>query len=798
MGKNKIRANEQRRNGAPSPAAVSGARPPAPTAAPARPDLAAVHARALEAGNGLPTPPRPAPPDLTPEAQWKLVDEAEQLFLGAAKRHNDAVHALEEQQKAMASRAAELDERERVAKDQTATAVQRDRALGEQAARLAALERGLNAREELVRGLEAEAEAGFSRRHAELTSGLGEQVRLLGEQHAALQRRLAESAADQVQASEEVWSAAREAAERVIDAERAALVEEREQLAAERASLQRGQQELRWERADVVEERSLLSARADALAAHQIAARDGEIAVLRTQLEEITRQRDAHHVELVQHEARSRRFGHRTEAEVERLLEEQRLEIVRLEAEIAVRPARDLVAEAEALRAQRDTLHVDLGRVRHEAEVLRISLMRAETGVAELEALRDQRDSYRKSNELLQASNEQLRRDIDQRVRSQDGSSPFPACAAMDVDPLLSGRRPVSSDVRLGELVERICRSAASASKPLRYAEEDVRAFIGGMAFGRLALLQGPSGTGKTSLPFAVADALGAHAALVPAEAGWHDPADLIGHYNQFDRRFDERPFLQALYRAGTGHYQDVPVFVVIDEMNLSHPEQYFSQVLSMLEAPERERWFDLLPMKVTTGPQQLRDGRSLQLPGNVWFVGTANHDETTKDFADKTYDRAQVIELPLRPPDSVAKVSRIGQEEPVGVEALGTAFRSAMRRHEKEAERALRLLEDHLREPLHRHLGVSWTNRLPAQARAYIPVVIEAGGSVGEALDHLIAMRLLRKIRGRHANRVQDLQVISGLLGGKAWEGLSPKRGAVRSLALLKGESDRISREQE
>ena len=84
-------------------------------------------------------------------------------------------------------------------------------------------------------------------------------------------------------------------------------------------------------------------------------------------------------------------------------------------------------------------------------------------------------------------------------------------------------------------------RIAATTSVPLFYSLPDLRSFIGGLAMGRLILLQGISGTGKTSLPVAFARAVGTQAAEIKVQAGWRDPQDLIGHYNTFEKRFSTK-----------------------------------------------------------------------------------------------------------------------------------------------------------------------------------------------------------------------------------------------------------------
>ncbi|HVD68296.1 MAG TPA: hypothetical protein VNF25_06355, partial [Actinomycetota bacterium] len=77
---------------------------------------------------------------------------------------------------------------------------------------------------------------------------------------------------------------------------------------------------------------------------------------------------------------------------------------------------------------------------------------------------------------------------------------------------------------------------------------------------------------------------------------------------------------------------------VILDEMNLARVEHYFSRFLSAMEIRTREgvARLDLAP------------GHTVELTPNLKFSGTVNVDETTHGFADKVYDRAQVIELPL------------------------------------------------------------------------------------------------------------------------------------------------------
>jgi 5-methylcytosine-specific restriction endonuclease McrBC GTP-binding regulatory subunit McrB len=98
------------------------------------------------------------------------------------------------------------------------------------------------------------------------------------------------------------------------------------------------------------------------------------------------------------------------------------------------------------------------------------------------------------------------------------------------------------------------------------------------------------------------------------------------------------------LYEAQRPEFRVQIYIIILDEMNLSRPEQYFADFLSKLEqdAPELILNTDL----ERPSPQLFKKNDTLIIPPNVWFVGTANQDETTLEFADKTYDRAHVMEL--------------------------------------------------------------------------------------------------------------------------------------------------------
>jgi hypothetical protein len=271
----------------------------------------------------------------------------------------------------------------------------------------------------------------------------------------------------------------------------------------------------------------------------------------------------------------------------------------------------------------------------------------------------------------------------------------------------------------------------------------------------------------------------------VEVQAGWRDRYDLFGYYNTFERTYHESKFLKALYMAGRPAHVNRPFFIVLDEMNLSHPEYYFADLLSKLQNPDGKP-IELLPAPVGESPKGLIGGTGIVLPNNVWFIGTANNDETTLTFADKTYDRAHVLELPA------TRVSVDTKPRPaltpLSTRALTTAFDRAKDDHKPDGERVVALLNSDLRPELQRLCSIGWGPRLEEQARTYTAVVCGAGGDVEEAADHVLATKLLRKVRGRYQIRRDHLSSAEEVVR-RSWQQAHLSGEPKASLALLADE---------
>ena len=469
--------------------------------------------------------------------------------------------------------------------------------------------------------------------------------------------------------------------------------------------------------------------------------------------------------------------------------------VTQLENQLASSEDDQLRAENEVLRKLRDEQKVQLDEVHIELADAKAQLHRLRLGVSDKENLEKEKRALEKNNQILSARLNDLGKTVDDLTQSQQSEKPFPQMAWMDsatnadwindrkAKELSLSEQDVPELKKFSvELQHRIAQAEDGAT--LHFRLEDIQLLIAGLAMSQLHIFQGISGTGKTSLAKAFAKAMGGHCTDIAVQAGWRDRDDLLGHYNAFEKRFYERDCLQGLYRAQTDAYKDRCNIILLDEMNLSRPEQYFAEFLSALEKNDpRDRLISLSESQLPNAPALLVEGRRIRVPHNVWFVGTANHDETTNEFADKTYDRAHVMTLPRH--EAGFKV----EPKPKASFSYGSLierFDAAVTQNADEVSELLaELTTGPLTSILQDRFDLGWGNRLERQAMRFVPVYMAAGGRKEDALDHLLASRVFRrgKVTGRYDATIDDLNAIEQALT-TVWKGW--KSEPRRSMALL------------
>jgi len=433
--------------------------------------------------------------------------------------------------------------------------------------------------------------------------------------------------------------------------------------------------------------------------------------------------------------------------------------------ELSLKPSADLEERCKTLRDENQELQSQLDSRISEVSRMKSQVSQSRVAVIERETLAKEKLVLEKSNELLGGRIESLRDEVDDLLSKQQSKTAFPALLDMDNsenhNATASTESVTNLEIFAGEMQQRIAWDP-KAEKELFFRIEDIRLFIAGLSMSRLHVLQGISGTGKTSLAQAFARAVGGGCETVSVQAGWRDKDDLIGHYNSFEKQFYERPCLQGLYEAQTPFYKDRPYIVLLDEMNLSRPEQYFAEFLSALELDHRKQLLALMTSSHSGSPRGFQEGRKLQIPSNVWFVGTANHDETTFEFADKTYDRAHVMELPRN--EERFTVNKSLANTSYSFSSLEAAFENAQNKYKSDVDEILLVLNTSgFVETLSDKIGVSWGNRLERQARRFVSTMMASGGTAEAAMDHLLATKVLRhgKATGRYDTEREDIEAL-------------------------------------
>jgi 5-methylcytosine-specific restriction endonuclease McrBC GTP-binding regulatory subunit McrB len=283
----------------------------------------------------------------------------------------------------------------------------------------------------------------------------------------------------------------------------------------------------------------------------------------------------------------------------------------------------------------------------------------------------------------------------------------------------------------------------------LYYDIEDIRRFIAGLGVTKLVILQGMSGTGKTSLAYAFGKYIDNDSVVVPVQPMWKERSDIIGYFNEFTKRFNETNLLRKMYEAG---YKKEMYITVLDEVNISRIEYYFAEFLSLLELPdEQKRYLDVVSDVWGNDPKELKDGK-IKLPPNMWFVGTANNDDSTFAISDKVYDRAMVLNLEKKTTPFDAPLT----------DSVKMSYERWMQLVSEARERYC--LSDKQEENIQRldaylidKFQISFGNRIMKQIKEYVPVYMACGGSEIEALDDIFSKKVLRKLEALSPSYVRN-----------------------------------------
>lgn len=328
----------------------------------------------------------------------------------------------------------------------------------------------------------------------------------------------------------------------------------------------------------------------------------------------------------------------------------------------------------------------------------------------------------------------------------------FPGLCSIDIINQANREEEFEDNVTLATLSDKLRKYLAKKEK-LYFDIHTIRAFIAGLASSRLIILEGLSGTGKSSLARYFSDFISENSYFEPVQATWRDRTNLLGFYNDFSKTYNETEFLKRLYDATyKTHHVNI---MVLDEVNISRVEYYFADFLSILEYPI-DKWF-LKIMQLPydfEAPDHLEDG-ILKIPSNTWFIGTANKDDSTYTITDKVYDRAITIlfddqNIPFNVDEDV---SRITLSYDKLMELFNEAKETSSYQMKSEDYTKLRSLIEFTYNKFDLTIG----NRIMNQIDNFVPVYMACGGKKDDAIDFMFSRKVVSKLEGRFEEYIKQ-----------------------------------------
>ena len=231
-------------------------------------------------------------------------------------------------------------------------------------------------------------------------------------------------------------------------------------------------------------------------------------------------------------------------------------------------------------------------------------------------------------------------------------------------DAFSSFKEVTRAEVRENDIIQLVINAAMEADKiskvssrrdlivksPITqrtHEKEQSELLLRALAAKPFTIIAGGTGTGKTRSAKLAATSIARPGSveIIAIGADWTDNRPLLGFRNllaQGGKTYVAPPALRIILKALANPGK--PLFLILDEMNLSHVERYFADFLSSMESKE--------PLKLHDSAETLNTEDGITVPGkiaypnNLFVIGTVNIDETTYMFSPKVLDRAHVIEF--------------------------------------------------------------------------------------------------------------------------------------------------------
>ena len=310
----------------------------------------------------------------------------------------------------------------------------------------------------------------------------------------------------------------------------------------------------------------------------------------------------------------------------------------------------------------------------------------------------------------------------------------------------------------------------------LIFSSELIKRFIASLCTKPFVICSGLSGSGKTKLAQAFAEWISADKLqyeIVPVGADWTNREPLLGYPNALDKEeyvSPENGVLDLLIRAKKDY--DIyladetkipkPYFLILDEMNLSHVERYFADFLSTMESGDS---ISLHKIKTLPGNTPIYIPSSINLPKNLFIIGTVNIDETTYMFSPKVLDRANTIEFRLTENDLIDFIASDVKLDMDLLKSKGANMsQSFMAMALQETDKNLKTSESDLKLFFSelKKSGAEFGYRTAAEIGRLMKMLELLGEEGNNLLDIAIMQKLLPKLHGSRSKLNTTLTVLA------------------------------------
>lgn len=344
----------------------------------------------------------------------------------------------------------------------------------------------------------------------------------------------------------------------------------------------------------------------------------------------------------------------------------------------------------------------------------------------------------------------------------------FPGLCTIDLAEGARKNTLFEDDMTLRDLCHNF-RNYLAKAEGLYFSIDTIRAFISGLASSRLIILEGLSGTGKSSLARYFSEYISEESFFEAVQATWRDRSAILGYYNDFSKSYNETEFLKRLYKYN--YQKDHVNIMVLDEVNISRVEYYFADFLSILEYPKDKWKIKLMQLPYSfEAPDKLQDG-VLKIPENTWFIATANNDDSTYTITDKVYDRAITIAFDDR--NEEFEVADDVRKVKLSFSHLTSLFKEAQSHDENKLTAKERDNFKTITDFAFEKFDLTFGNRINNQINQLVPVFVECGGTKEDALDFMFSRKVVSKLSGRFEEYIKqgllDLKALIRKVYGKA-----------------------------